>query len=137
MNPHERLHIDSLLAMATERFVERLMHRSGSARAARERLAQSGDTAASFVEMFFVDTLLNTTAGACAVLEAYESESLPNPAVAIGEASATVGRAVERLARQVFARVLVVKTEEALDFAASREPLSASAQPSHTSGHHP
>lgn len=137
MNPHERLHIDSLLAMATERFVERLMHRAGSARGARERLAQGADAAESFVELYFVDTLLNTTAGACAVLEAYESESLPNPAAALAGASGNVGRTVERLARHVFARILVVKAEEALDFAASREPAPGAFQPTHTSGHHP
>ncbi|MBL9147946.1 MAG: hypothetical protein JNM94_04560 [Phycisphaerae bacterium] len=119
MNPHERQYVDSLLGVAAERLVERLVHRAGSAIDARRRLSEPGGPDAlgvpAFVDLFFADSLLDNPAGACVVLQAFADAPMPPVA------GATIGPALVAASKAAFLEVLAVKVEEALDVAALYE----------------
>lgn len=117
MEPHERQYVDLLVAMAVERFSERIIQRNGGVAPALDRLRADphgeGIWLGRFVEAFFRDALLDTPGGACLVLRAMADrrwaagEELP--------AGATVGEVLQHMARRVFEALLVKKTEEALE----------------------
>lgn len=123
MSPHEQLYLDSMLNLATERLVERAVHRAGSAAAARAAMTRDADAApillSSFVDRFFADAMLDNTAGACAVLQALADQPMPPASTLAG--SGEIGDGLRLLARATFASALAVKAEEALDRAASFE----------------
>jgi hypothetical protein len=130
MNLHEQQYMDSMVNLATERFVERLLHRAGGAVAARRRLAAAGDALDTdevgllkFTRLFFSDAMLDNAGGACAVLEAFAERPMPELPVNAGGngAGVLVGEALLDVAVRVFAALVRVKAEEALDRAASYE----------------
>ncbi|HEY8416266.1 MAG TPA: hypothetical protein VIK99_10910 [Thermaerobacter sp.] len=117
MEPHERQYVDMLLAMAVDRFSERIIQRNGGVAPALQRLRADphgeGIWLGRFVEAFFRDCLLDTPGGACLVLQALadrrwdDEEDLP-----IG---ASVGEILQYMARRVFENLLQTKTEEVLE----------------------
>ncbi|MDX2147318.1 MAG: hypothetical protein SFZ23_07320 [Planctomycetota bacterium] len=119
MNPHEMQYVDSLVNLATERFVERLVHHHGGAHAARGAFAagQQGRASAAreapltrFVHAFFADAMLDNPAGACAVLQALADRAPPAAAVA-----STIGGSLVLAAQAAFGELVAFKAEEALD----------------------
>lgn len=117
MEPHERQYVDLLLAMAVDRFSERIIQRNGGVAPALDRLRADphgeGIWLRRFVEAFFQDSLLDTPGGACLILRALAErrweapEDLP--------AGATVGEVLQHMARRVFEVLLRNKTEEVLE----------------------
>lgn len=123
MNAHERQQFDVLLQLAVERFAERLIQRNDGPEPAHARLRDvpeaDGVWLTGFVDAVFHDALLDTTAGACFVLEALERRPAP-PA----PQAPTVGAVLERLARQAFAALLRQKTLEELERRSRYEAVS-------------
>lgn len=137
MNPHERQQFDLFLALAVERFAERIEQRNGGPGPALERLRTAPESEgvwlSDFVRALFTDFLLADAAGACFVLQALERrpvESLERrpvealerrPAEALerrpaeSPAAGTIGALLGELARGAFARLLAAKTEEYLE----------------------
>lgn len=117
MEPYERQYVDLLLAMAVERFCERLVHRNGGAANALNRLRSDpngeGIWLNEFVDAFFRDSLLDNPAGACLILLALANrkrEAVNGPAE-----PTTIGEALEQMAKAAFGALLRQKTEEALE----------------------
>jgi len=113
MEAYQRQQFDLLLMMAVERFVERIVERCAGAETALDRLRTNpqgeGIWLDRFVTAAFQDFLLDNPAGACFVLQALSSRSLP--ALPAGKIAETL----QTMARQAFAEVLVLRSEEALE----------------------
>jgi hypothetical protein len=110
MELYLRQQFEILLQDATGNFAERIVHRCGGPDAALARLATDPDGEgvfrAEFVQAFFEENLLESTAGHCFVLEALERRTLPaDPG---GPAAEVLGR----LARAAFADVLTTMTSQ-------------------------
>lgn len=121
MNPHERQQFDLFLALAVERFAERIEQRNGGPGPALERLRTAPESEgvwlSDFVRALFTDFLLDDAAGACFVLQALERrpvEALERRRVEPGAAE-TIGTLLGELARGAFASLLAAKTEEYLE----------------------
>lgn len=116
MNAHERQQFDVLLQMAVDRYAERLVQRNDGPETARTRLLEQAEAdgvwLSEFVEVWFQDSLLDNTAGACFVLEALERRPVPEACRAIGPQP--IGGALAALARAAFAVLLRQKTAEEL-----------------------
>ena len=114
MDAHQRQQFDFLLAMAVERFGERLIQRNEGAANALDRLRADrngeGIWLDQFVDALFEDFLLDNPAGACFILQALHRRS-----VALPEAEGTVEAILNSMARQAFADLLARKMEEALE----------------------
>jgi hypothetical protein len=117
MDLHERAQFDFLLNTAAERFVERLVQRTGGLAeglsALRADPQGEGVWLDEFVRAVLRDFLLDNTAGSCFVLSACEKRSLE--AVVSGR----VEQALGELAVRVFADVLTVKVEQGIQLALS------------------
>ena len=118
MDAHLRQQFDVLLAMAVDRYAERLeQHNEGTERAL-VALRDAPDAPAvaldAFVDAVFRDALLDTADGALYVLGALASRPLP-----AGEATMAgggrVGAHVQALARATFAALLRDRTLEELE----------------------
>ncbi|BDG47382.1 MULTISPECIES: hypothetical protein [Parageobacillus] len=117
MNPHEQQYVNLLLAMAVDRFSERIIQRNEGAQKALERLRTNpqgeGIWLNEFVDAFFRDALLDNPAGSCLILQALANQrvhDLSNIAERV-----TVGEMLQEMAKQTFAALLHRKTEEALE----------------------
>lgn len=117
MNPHEQQYVNLLLAMAVDRFSERIIQRNEGAQKALERLRTNpqgeGIWLNKFVDAFFRDALLDNPAGSCLILQALANQrvhDLSNIAERV-----TVGEMLQEMDKQTFAALLHQKTEEALE----------------------
>ncbi|HEY6797269.1 MAG TPA: hypothetical protein VI248_21555 [Kineosporiaceae bacterium] len=117
MELHERAHFDFLLNTAAERFVERLVQRTGGLEEglAALRADPQGDGVwlDEFVRAVLRDFLLDNTAGACFVLENCEKRTLE------GVHSGPVSQVVRDLAVRAFSDVLAVKVDQGIELALS------------------
>ena len=81
MEPYLRQQFDLLLQEATGNYVERIVHRCGGPDTALARLTadpeSEGVWVSEFVDVFFEEHLLDTTSGACFVLDALERRTVP------------------------------------------------------------
>jgi hypothetical protein len=104
MEPHLRQQFDLLLQEATGNFVERVTHRCGGPETALARLQadpeSEGVWVSEFVDVFFADHILDTTSGACFVLDALESRAVP------ADPGGPAGEVLARLSRAAFADLL-------------------------------
>jgi hypothetical protein len=117
MNPHEQQYFNLLLAMAVDRFSERIIQRNEGAMNALERLRTNpqgeGIWLNEFVEAFFRDALLDNPVGSCLILQALANQRVNDLSnIVVRE---TVGDILQALAKQTFATLLYRKTEEALE----------------------
>lgn len=105
MEPYLRHQFDLLLQEATGNFVERVVHRCGGPEIALDRLRadpeSEGVWVGEFVDVWFTDHLLDSTSGACFVLDALERRTLP------ADPGGPVSDVLARLARAAFADLLV------------------------------
>jgi hypothetical protein len=117
MNPHEQQYFNLLLAMAVDRFSERIIQRNEGAINALERLRTNpqgeGIWLTEFVEAFFRDALLDNPAGSCLILQALANQRVNDLSNIVDRE--TVGDILHALAKQTFATLLYRKTEEALE----------------------
>lgn len=113
MEAYQRQQFDLLLALAVERFAERLVQRNQGAATALARLRANpqgeGVWLDQFVEAIFRDFLLDTPGGACFVLQALARRHVAPP-----EAGA-VETMLQQMARRAFADLLATKTIEMLE----------------------
>ena len=104
MEPYLRQQFDLLLQEATGNFVERIVHRCGGPDEALSRLQgdpeSEGVWVSEFVDVFFTDHILDTTSGACFVLDALERRVVP------ADPGGTAGEVLARLARAAFGDLL-------------------------------
>ncbi|MDQ0340943.1 hypothetical protein J2S00_003783 [Caldalkalibacillus uzonensis] len=117
MNLHEQQYFNFLLAMAVDRFSERIVQRNEGIQNALIRLRTNpqgdGVWLNEFVDAFFREALLDNPAGACLILQALAKQNLTVPS-SIFEHT-TVGEVLQAMAKQTFAALLLQKTEEALE----------------------
>jgi hypothetical protein len=117
MELHEQQYFNLLLAMAVERFSERIIQRNEGAQNALTRLRTNpqgdGVWLNEFVDAFFRDALLDNPAGSCLILQALSNRSLNHPSRIFEHG--TVGEMLQEMAKQAFATLLQQKTEEALE----------------------
>jgi hypothetical protein len=117
MELHERAQFDFLLNTAAERFVERLVQRTGGLEAGLAALRRDpqgdGVWLDEFVRAVLRDFLLDNTAGACFVLG--NCEKRPVQEVPTG----TVQQVMLELAVRAFAGVLAVKVDQGIEMALS------------------
>jgi hypothetical protein len=117
MNPHEQQYFNLLLAMAVDRFSERIIQRNEGAMNALELLRTNpqgeGIWLNEFVEAFFRDALLDNPAGSCLILQALANQRVNDLSNIVDRE--TVGDILQALAKQTFATLLYRKTEEALE----------------------
>ena len=113
MNLYERQQFDFLLFTAVERYVERLIQRNEGAENALARLRTDpqSDTIqlASFVDAIFQDFLLANTAGACFILQALETQTLPAPI------PGKIEKMLIAMTKTAFGKLLLQKTDEFLE----------------------
>lgn len=117
MDPHEQQYVNFLLAMAVERFSERIIYRNEGAQRALNRLRENpqgeGVWMDQFVDAFFRDTLLDNPAGACLILQALADRRI-NRTLPVTEGT-PVSEILQVMAKHAFADLLQQKTEEALE----------------------
>ena len=123
MDDHMRLHIDGLVHDAADLLSETAMHRCDGPTAALGvlRTDPNGDGVwlDKFVAMFLAEHALDSTAGACAILEAFEKRPAP-----VFE-GADVGSAVRAASVAVFSALVRMKADEALERASISEGAPA------------
>ncbi len=117
MELHERAQFDFLINTAAERFVERLVQRTGGLEeglaALRADPQGPGVWLDEFVRAVLRDFLLDNTAGAAFVLGNCEKRTLT------GEHSGTVETVLRELAVRAFADVLALKVDQGIELALS------------------
>ncbi|EZP77504.1 hypothetical protein H839_07714 [Parageobacillus genomosp. 1] len=117
MNPHEQQYFNLLLAMAVDRFSERIIQRNEGVQKALERLRANPDGEGiwlnEFVDAFFRDALLDNPAGSCLILQALANQRVNDLSNIVERV--TVGEMLQEMAKQTFAVLLHRKTEEALE----------------------
>lgn len=117
VEPHERQYLDVLLAMAVDQFAERIVQRNGGPVHALSRLRSDpqgeGIWVGEFVDAFFRDSLLDTPAGSCLILQAFANRRWE--AGGVDSEPTTIGEMVQRAAKTAFGALLLQKTEEALE----------------------
>jgi hypothetical protein len=117
MELHERAQFDFLLNTAAERFVERLVQRTGGLdeglAALRADPQGEGVWLDEFVRAVLRDFLLDNVAGSCFVLAACERRTVE------AVVSGPVDQVLAELAVRAFADVLTVKVEQGIQLALS------------------
>lgn len=117
MNDYEKQYFNTLLQIATERFVERIIQRCEGVKNALLQLRADpygeGVWIDKFVNSFFEEFLLNNPAGSCFILQAlakrpFQSEQSPSEVL-------TVQEIIENIAKKVFEKLLQQKAEEVLE----------------------
>ncbi|NRA58188.1 MAG: hypothetical protein HRU13_08780 [Phycisphaerales bacterium] len=123
MDDHVRLHMDSLVHEACDLLCETAMHRcdgpTNALRVLRDDPNAEGVWLDRFVDMFLREHSLASTAGACAILEAFERR--PMPSVDGG----AVGESLRAASVAVFTDLVRLKAEESLERASVSEGASA------------
>jgi len=117
VNDYEKQYFNTLLQIASERFVERVIHRAGGVKSALELLRKdpncNGVWLDKFVDAFFEEFLLDNPEGACFILQAlakrqYSISHFNNQPLMVEEI-------VEKMAKEVFQNLLNQKVEEVLE----------------------
>ena len=117
MNDYEKQYFNTLLQMATERLVERVIQRAEGAENALHLLRTdpygNGIWLDKFIDAFFEEFLLDNPAGSCFILQAlskrrYNLELLPQQVLAVEEI-------IKKMAKEVFEELLKQKAEELLE----------------------
>lgn len=110
MELYARAQFDSVLREAAGDFAERCTYRAGGPAEAVAALAADPEVLgrSDFVAAFFAERLLDSTAGACFVLEALARRTLP------ADPGGPAEQVLSRLARAAFADVLTVTTSQVL-----------------------
>lgn len=122
MDLHERAQFDFLLNTAAERFVERLVQRTGGLEeglgALRSDPQGDGVWLDEFVRAVLRDFLLDNAAGSCFVLQACEKRTLQG---FHGKQidGLTVTAALSELAVHAFSDVLAAKVDQGIELALS------------------
>jgi hypothetical protein len=115
---HERAQFDFLLNTAAERFVERLVQRTGGLEeglaALRADPNGEGVWLDEFVRAVLRDFLLDNTEGSCFVLQALADRKIDS-----GLVGGTVSEALGSLAVSAFASVLALKVDQGIEMALS------------------
>lgn len=118
MHLHERAQFDFLLNTAAERFVERLVQRTGGLEeglaALRADPNGEGVWLDEFVRAVLRDFLLDNTEGSCFVLQALADRKIDS-----GLVGGTVSEALGSLAVSAFASVLALKVDQGIEMALS------------------
>ena len=111
---------DLLLQEATGNYVERIVHRCGGPEVALARLTadpeSDGVWVSEFVDVFFEEHLLDTTSGACFVLDALERRTVP------ADPGGPVAEVLSRLARAAFADLLVRQSSQLIQRTMAFQP---------------
>lgn len=122
MHLHERAQFDFLLNTAAERFVERLVQRTGGLEeglaALRADRNGEGVWLDEFVRAVLRDFLLDNTEGYCFVLQALADRKVED-GVVFGTVGGTVTQALGALAVSAFAAVLALKVDQGIEMALS------------------
>lgn len=112
METFARQQFDLLLHEATGNYAERVAHRCGGTRVALDRLEADpegeGVWLSEYVDTVFEEHLLDSTAGACFVLEALERRTVA------GAPEGTVADVLATLARRAFGDLLLRQTVQLL-----------------------
>jgi hypothetical protein len=112
MEAYLRQQFDLLVHEATGNFVERIVHRCGGSADALDRLRHDPDAdgvwVSEYVETLFAENLLDSTSGACFVLEALERRSIP------ADPGGSTAEVLARLARAAFAALLAQQAAQLL-----------------------
>ncbi len=120
MEPYLRQQFDLLLQEATGNYVERIVHRCGGPDVALARLTadpeSEGVWVSEFVGVFFEEHLLDTTSGACFVLDALERRNVPS------DPGGPVAEVLARLARAAFADLLVRQSAQLIQRTMAFQP---------------
>jgi hypothetical protein len=118
---HERAQFDFLLNTAAERFVERLVQRTGGLEeglaALRADPNGEGVWLDEFVRAVLRDFLLDNTEGSCFVLQALADRTVASASGGAG--TGTVREALGALAVTAFSAVLAVKVDQGIEMALS------------------
>lgn len=124
MNDHERVHIDGLVHEACDLLCETAIARcagpTNALRVLRDDPNGDGVWLDRFTVMFLGEHALDTTPGACAILECFERRPMP----AMG-AGGTVAGGLQEASRAVFADMVRRKADEALERASMQEGVPA------------
>jgi hypothetical protein len=122
MDLHERAQFDFLLNTAAERFVERLVQRTGGLEeglgALRSDPQGDGVWLDEFVRAVLRDFLLDNAAGSCFVLQACEKRTLKGFHSKQID-GLTVTAALSELAVHAFSDVLAAKVDQGIELALS------------------
>ena len=122
MHLHERAQVDFLLNTAADRFVDRLVQRTGSLEAGLAALRADpqgeGVWLDEFVRAVLRDFLLDNAAGYCFVLQALADRRLDGVA-GLDVDGATVTDALAVLALRSFSAVLAAKVDQGIEMALS------------------
>ncbi len=117
MNDHEKQYFNTLLQIATERFVERMIQRSEGAHNALQLLRSEpygeGVWLDKFIDAFFEEFLLDNLAGSCFVLQALANRRYDVQYDLFKDKS--VEQIIEMMAKDAFEQLLKQKAEEALE----------------------
>jgi hypothetical protein len=117
MNPHVQQYFHLLLAMASDRLSERIIHRNEGIQKALERLRDNpqgeGIWLNEFVDAFFHEILLDNPAGYCLILHSLANQPVDEYFNMVEYV--TVGEMLEKMAKQIFAILLHRKTKETLE----------------------
>lgn len=117
MNDYEKQYFNTLLQIATERFVERAIQRSEGVKNALQLLRTDpygdGVWLDKFVDAFFEEFLIDNPAGSCFILQALANRRY-NPKH-FSQQETTVEEIVQKMAKEVFEQLLIQKVEEVLE----------------------
>lgn len=113
MDLYKQQQFGFFLQTATERYVARLEERFRGAEGALEMLRQDPDAEgvwlSGFTDAVFVDFLLNNVEGSCFVLQSMARRKVATPE------TGTVETILIKMAKQLFAELLLQKTIESLE----------------------
>lgn len=114
METFEKKLFEDVLNSAVSRLTERITQRCQGAEQASLALQHNpegeGIWLSKFIENFFQDNLLDSTAGATFILQALERRKLS------GQYQGTVGEIIQQMAREAFAELVRQKTLESLEY---------------------
>jgi hypothetical protein len=117
LSDYEKQYFDTLFQTATDRFVERVIQRSGGIKNALQLLRTdphgSGVWLDRFVQAFFEEFLLDNPAGSSFILQALADRRYKLRQ--ISEQTLTVEKILVDMAKEVFEELLQQKVEEALE----------------------
>lgn len=119
MELYRRQQFDFLLAVAVERYTERVMQRCMGASNALLQLRTDPQGAGvwldAFVDAMFAEFLLDNVAGALFVLEALVAQPWPQQEASHQQPQIDVGTVLQAAARTLFSNLLRAKSIEALE----------------------
>lgn|SRR5690625_457843 len=118
MHAYEQQYFDTLVGIATDRFVERAIYHSEGAQKALELLKENpyGKNLwlDRFVQSFFEEFLLDNVSGYCLVLQALANNTF-HKEILTNSSSITISELLEKLSKKTFESLLIQKSEEVLE----------------------